>query len=201
MLKNVWHRLKTEDGGFSLVELIVVIAIIGSLTGGAAYGMSMLFSRDAERCATSINDALNDTRMYSMSKANEYTATIKESEPVNPLNPSGTLRDVNVCEISSTDGTTEKIYLDGKEKTKKTDITLEFKDANGTTHTPALTLPIMVKFDKQKGSVCSIEDGSGVSIAEDGILYFRVSAKRGASNRNKQVVLITATGKHWIEEY
>ena len=73
------YNEKLNNAGFSLIELIVVIAIMTILVGGASLGISLAFSKDAAKCATMINDAIYTTRMNSMSKAGTYTLTIEKN--------------------------------------------------------------------------------------------------------------------------
>lgn len=174
---------KIDNLGFSLIELIVVIAIMGVLTGGLAYGTSLLFSRDAERCATAINDAISRTRMDSMSRPDVYILRIETRTEGS--------KDINVCEITLDDGTIiDTINLDGDGNSKKTNIEVNYNNSGVT-----LSLPVTIQFDKQKGNVKKV---NGIDCASDDILCFNVAAIRGNSSRNKSVQLITTTGKHSV---
>lgn len=183
------RKNRINDLGFSLVEMIAVIAIIGILTGGITYGISLVFSRDAERCATAINDALNRARMESMSRPDVYILKIE-------TRTEGT-KDINVCELRVDDGTpegslVEAINLDGEGNSKKTNVDVKFKSSSSS-----LTLPVTIQFDKQKGNVKKVT-ANGTDCTSEDILCFNVAAIRGNSNRNKSVQLITTTGKHSI---
>lgn len=151
------------------------------MVGGASLGISIVFSKDASKCATRINDALYETRMNSMSKAGDYTLEIKNN---------GT---ANVAVISCTGADPKTIYLDDIQTDTKTDITLEFELEDGTILNPAPALPVKIKFDKAKGNA-SID-----GISDDGILRFKIMPRRG--NRDAKVQLVTTTGKHTIGEF
>lgn len=67
-----------KNAGFSLVEIIVVIAIMAVLVGMTSVGISLMFSRDAEKCATEIEGGLDKLRAYSMSKKGKWYMEIKQ---------------------------------------------------------------------------------------------------------------------------
>ena len=174
---------KKYNNGFSLIELIVIIAIMGVLVGGASLGISLVFSKDASKCATRLNDSIYEARANSMYKAGKFELIIDNSG------------DANVATIShsQTDGTpaiSDTVYLDG------VDLSAKFV----TEAVPAvkeLELPVTVTFDKSKGNVYSVADADRAY--DDGIIVFDITPTRG--NRTAKVQLVTTTGKHTIGEF
>ena len=172
---------KKYNNGFSLIELIVIIAIMGVLVGGASLGISLVFSKDASKCATRLNDSIYDARANSMYKSGKFELIIDKSE------------DAYVATISQTDVTpvsSETVYLDG------VDLSAKFV----TEAEPAVTemrLPVTVTFDKSKGNVYSVADADRAY--DDGIIVFDITPLRG--NRTAKVQLVTTTGKHTIGEF
>jgi len=61
---------KINNKGFSLVELIVVLAIMAVLTGIFAYGYSLISNKQVDQCAKKIQMALENARSTSMGKSN-----------------------------------------------------------------------------------------------------------------------------------
>lgn len=178
---------KLNNAGYSLVELLTVIAIIGILMGGITYGINLAFCKDASKCASSLNDAIYETRMNSMTRTGTYKMILKTDD--------GT--DNGKYVVSIVNGTDVKdVYLDGN-SAKKTKITVYPVDDAGTKGT-AFTLPFEIQFDKSKGKVLV---GEG-SVTTEGIILFEVDGLRGNPDRNKsKVQLITATGKHTIGDF
>ena len=176
-----------NNKGFSLIELIVIIAIMGVLVGGASLGIGLVFSKDAMKCATRLNDSIYDARANSMYKAGKFELSIDNSGSA------------NVATISQTDltpVTSDTVYLDGVDSAKKTDISAKFvteADPEGT----SFSLPVTVTFDKSKGNVYFDVNGDGAY--DDGIIVFDITPRRG--NRTAKVQLVTTTGKHTIGEF
>ena len=178
---------KEYNNGFSLIELIVIIAIMGVLVGGASLGISLVFSKDASKCATRLNDSIYDARANSMYKSGKFELSIDNSG------------DANVAIISQTDVTpvlSETVYLDGVDSTQKTEIRATFVTEAVPAGT-AMRLPVTVTFDKSKGNVCSVADADRAY--DDGIIVFDITPRHG--NRKAKVQLVTTTGKHTIGEF
>lgn len=67
-MNKLWN-----NKGITLVEILVVVAIMSIAVGGASISISLAYSRDAEKCAKTINSALENTRMMSMSEKGNFT--------------------------------------------------------------------------------------------------------------------------------
>lgn len=59
---------KKDNRGLSLVELIIVIAIMVILVGVTSYGMSLISNKPVDECAKKIEMVLNRNRTSSMGK-------------------------------------------------------------------------------------------------------------------------------------
>ena len=179
-----------NNKGFSLIELIVIIAIMGVLVGGASLGIGLVFSKDAMKCATRLNDSIYDARANSMYKAGKFELSIDNSGSA------------NVATISQTDltpATSDTVYLDGVDSSKKTTISARFVTEAVPAGT-AISLPVSVTFDKAKGNVYSVVDADEMTYG-DGIIVFEIEPLRGNRNRKAKVQLVTTTGKHTIGEF
>lgn len=186
------NNTKNRNAGFSLIELIVTIAVASILVGTVSLGASLAFSKDASRCATILNDALYSVRMDSMSKPGIYTMVVKNSG-------SGSNTKF-VVEIDH-DGDRETIYLEGDANADKIDdIVAEFKVDGSVVQTQDIKSgELTITFDKSKGCV---KTGSGTDFSSDGVLQFYITSKRGSTaNKNAYVSIITSTGKHTVGTY
>ena len=171
-----------NNKGFSLIELIVIIAIMGVLVGGASLGISLVFSKDASKCATRLNDSIYDARANSMYKAGKFKLSIDNT---------GSANTATISQTDLTPVTSDTIYLDG------VDLSAKFV----TEAVPAvkeLELPVTVTFDKSKGNVVYFY-ANGDRVYDDGIIVFDITPRRG--NRTAKVQLVTTTGKHTIGEF
>lgn len=59
---------KSNNGGFSLVELIIVIAIMAILVGVMAISASSLTGRKVKKCADEIVSTIERTRVLTLGK-------------------------------------------------------------------------------------------------------------------------------------
>ena len=176
-----------NNKGFSLIELIVIIAIMGVLVGGASLGIGLVFSKDAMKCATRLNDSIYDARANSMYKAGKFELSIDNSGSA------------NVATVSQTDVTpiiSDTVYLDGVDSNKKTTISAKFVTEAVPAGT-AISFPVNLTFDKAKGNVYFDVDADGTY--DDGIIVFDITPLRGS--RTAKVQLVTTTGKHTIGEF
>lgn len=65
--------MKKDNRGFSLVELIIVLAIMATLTGAVFIGIGMVSGKPAEECASKIFSSLQGNRTTAMGK---YSASV-----------------------------------------------------------------------------------------------------------------------------
>lgn len=63
---------KKDNRGVSLVELIIVIAIMSIIIGMTGYGLSLVSNKPVDECAKKIEMALNRNRTNAMGKKEAY---------------------------------------------------------------------------------------------------------------------------------
>ena len=65
-------KIAKNNSGFSLVELIIVIAIIAALIGTVVLSVSMVFSAPATACSNDLQRAIADCKVTTMGKAQAW---------------------------------------------------------------------------------------------------------------------------------
>lgn len=62
---------KKDNRGFSLIELIIVIAILAVFLGAGAFGMTLLTGAEAKQAANKFSSELNDVKTGNLARASE----------------------------------------------------------------------------------------------------------------------------------
>ena len=149
-----------------------------------------MFSKDAMKCATRLNDSIYDARANSMYKTGKFELIIDNS---------GSANTATISQTDLTPVTSDTVYLDGVDSGKKTTISARFVTVTeAVPEETDLRLPLNLTFDKAKGNVYSVVDADGMTYG-DGIIVFDITPLRG--NRTAKVQLVTTTGKHTIGEF
>lgn len=181
--------------GYSLVELLVVIAIMGVLVGGSSIGINLLFSKDAERCANKLNDAITNARAVTMSKEGDFILTITtdaSGQYVAKINGNSTTKDAEGNDVTNP-VFEEIIYLEGDQGKK-----IESIKYNGTVIESGSALgAVTIVFDRTKGIIYKVNGSK--SFPE--LLVFDIESRKGSGpNKYSKVQIVTGTGKHFIGE-
>ena len=69
---SVMNKRMTKKAGFSLIELIIVIAIMAIFVGIATLSIGLIRSADTRGLASAINDSLTDLKSYTESHKGPY---------------------------------------------------------------------------------------------------------------------------------
>ena len=160
-----------NNKGYTLVEAIVVMGLMVIMVGGISIAISLMFSRDAQQVAVQIDDALSETRMYSMSKEGNYKLLIHMDTDVR--------------------GSYAQMYKDDVECEAR----IDFKNRDILITSDAGTGDITIEFDSANGSVKKV---NGVTPSAGSIYTFTVEGQRG-NKKTSTVTLVTATGRHYTD--
>lgn len=175
-----------KNGGFSLVELIVVIAIMAVLTGIASMSLASVMGVSVKQCARDIQSAANQTRVSTLGK-DEVIMTITKGNKAKSS-------EAYYCTIVTKDGlgkTTENEEKIGK---SNMDITYVLSDSKGN-KTSDITLDdthsLTIKFNRGTGAMapCMKSDGSS------GGDYYCMQIKVKKNSTEKIISFYPETGK------
>lgn len=79
MIKDDW---KKDNRGFSLVEMIIIIAIMTALGGVVVYGLSLVSGKSVTQCARQMQILFEQNRTVAMGKESTYVVIYKTSSGV-----------------------------------------------------------------------------------------------------------------------
>lgn len=127
------NKKKLGNQGFSLVELIVVMALIIILGSATVYGLTFLASKPVEECARKIEIGLQGNRNSAMGKLTAHISFFVDDE------------DVYISETLDTN-TKQTLIASGVE------VYYTYK-SNPTNKVLLGTSPLTVEFDRSSGSL------------------------------------------------
>lgn len=166
-------KRNSDNRGLSLIELIVVVAILGIVSVGATSSLGLLYSTSAKEAATKLNSAMAKTRVEAMSKSQASLRLYeKDSEYYVQLI-------VNDKE--------ESIVQIGNSRVDITYVRSDHQDQ-------VLELPskgVLLEFNRETGGLKPLEDGGGNAYCKKIIIT--------SGNRTYNVVCERLTGKTRIE--
>lgn len=158
-----------QNEGFSLVELIVVIAILAVLGAGAVMGVGMLGGWQIKECVSLLDGGLNETRTEALSKQMAYLT------------------------ISCDENGSYYMEVTGKprEKLAGDKITITYTTDAGEGETAITTeQPLSLSYDRSSGAFLPIKDTD---------VYCTTICVRIGEEKCTSIKLVKSTGKHIIE--
>lgn len=165
------RRFRKENKGVTMAELLVVIAILCIAVGITGLSISLVNSRDSEKCARIIEELLEEARRDGMTMQGNFTLKLDTQN--------------HKVEIIDDTGRT------AASKTLPSQVAVSL-EAAGTGMDISADTSLEVKFNKGNGRVESVESGGRLV---DGTL---LSIHCDSDKRRVTVVLVRATGKHYL---
>ena len=174
-----------SDRGYTLVELITVISIMVIMTGVASFGLSMVFSKDADYAAVKIDDALTEARTLAMSRDGHFVFVLHFG--ADPKDHYITIDRADTLTTSPVEY--KRVYL---EKSVNISVAGTNRPASGD---------IQIVFDKANGSMKAIgSPGTPASGSKaQGIYTFTVTSTKN-THKVRTVTLIATTGRHYTDK-
>lgn len=176
---------RNKNRGFTLIEIIITIAIMAIVTVGSVSIYSWIKSNRLKSLSENTNNVISDLRTETMSKSGRYKLQISYDSNKQYV--------AKIYIVSGTDGAGNPIWsvYDTQNLGTRGDISV---DAGGTVNSLKSGWVIELEYNKADGSfktaTCSKGTTSYSGITDLDIEY-------GGNTRT--VKLITLTGKHYIE--
>lgn len=172
------HTIK--NAGFSLVELLVTVAILGVAMGFAALSYSLVSRSNVNKTVGYISDALSMCRQRSMASAGQWEVVIENGS-------------VEVVKTSKNDGTAVSEVISSQALPSHVDVYAA--ESKGVyTNKIDSTQPLRISFNMLNGDIKDIMVNSG-SIKTAGSNYCYISC-RYKDKKEQWVKIYYATGKH-----
>ncbi len=177
-----------DNKGFSLVELVVVVALMAIVGGFMAYSFSLVTGQEARQCANNLSTALNKAKNYALTKSGNSDAYMELSRETN-----GSYVVQYFVPKSPVDVSAGYVQLDQETVGKRAvEITCFLQGGSSFQITESSHLRIC--YDRISGA---FKEAVWVNSATETKDYCeKISIKRG---KTYQVTLISATGKHSVE--
>jgi len=175
-------RKHIGNKGFSLVELIVVIALIAIAAGAITTSMRSLYSFHVKQCASNIDAMLSKCKVGAMSKAGDvYLRLYSGSDGI-------------YCQYYEAD------VVVSNEKIAKDKVAISYISSNGDTVHTIGTEGLYISFDRTTGGLLTLGEAAdlGGTTASDAT-YYSMAITVASGEKNLTVRLVPTTGKHFIE--
>ncbi|MCM1325483.1 MAG: type II secretion system GspH family protein [Bacteroidales bacterium] len=180
-LSTVGWRLSMDNRGLSLVEIIIVVAIMSVLTGVLALGVSAALSKPADECAEKIVSTLNSARITTMGKQEISMKFYQDDTGV-----------YLVESITDTSGSYNK-----KSKIGQKGVMVSYKLEGDTDYRELNDSGIILSFKRSTGGFNNVFTSGPSGNADTG--KHCVEVKVHKASRDKIIKLAYLTGKVMIE--
>lgn len=171
-----------KNSGFSLVELIIVIAIISVLTVTAIFSVSMVFSANAKTCSNDIQRAVADCKVTTMGKSGAWLVIYRDLDGV----LYGRMHVMEQKEGEAAGTYEEKLMEPEKLGGKR--VSIQYQNETGTDGVELLAGEengIRIEFDRSSGS---FKDGTPKRLEVIG------------GNRHYELTFVSLTGKVLVKQ-
>lgn len=165
--------MHNDNKGMSLVEIMVVIAILSVLTGVVGYGISLSTSRDVDACAQKLLSGIQHTRTVTMGKKSASINIGYDNDRIKITETSILIKD------DGTDDVNAKGTIVGKKG-----IVVNYILEDGTTG--ALGSSLELEFDRASGALSKTRiNGANSALCKE------LKVSRGAYSATVEIVPLT----------
>lgn len=175
------RRLSKNNKGYSLVEMIIVVAIIAVIGLGATWSIILVLSGNAKTCAHSIMNAISECKIMTMSKGQGNVRLLLYRDDDGNIYSELQMRETTSAAWETSYNGLEKIGA------KRCSV----GSSDGADDLPNKANPWEIYFDRSSGSFLYDADKGGVTSVE----HIYVMGGR----RNYHITLQRLTGKQILE--
>lgn len=174
------NRKRLGNAGFTMVEIILVLAIGALLAGGAMWGMNYLSYANTKKCAEGLISALDEVQMRNMTESRQiFLKLFKEGEDYY-------LQKVEIPSDEAAGGQVNRKKIAGAS------MEIKFQNADGGGAVPLQEgTYLMMSFSKGSGAYLT-EQGSYGGTIYAGDLWV-------VGKSTCHIIQVAETGKHYIE--
>lgn len=184
--------MRKDNKGFSMVELVIVIALMAVVGSVFAYSFSMVTGQESRQCANNISTVLDKAKNYSLTKSASSDAYVEISKgtdgyiavfyaPVSPIN------------ASAVAGSADYVQLE-KENIGKKAVGITVTLEGGSSFEISETTKLRVYFNRVSGAFKEAVVVNGSS--ETKAYCSKIEIVRG---RTYRITFYNPTGKHTLE--
>lgn len=175
-----------DEKGFSLIELIVVVALMALLMTGVFIGLGAMTGMHAKECANNLDTALDQAKNYALTKSGGLDAYMELSKETDGYYVTFYVPDKPVVKPGETAS-----YLQIERKKigrASVDISCEFKSAGRIMLNEGSA--VRFYYDRVSGAFKETQSGGISDFCEEIIID---------KHRKYKITLVPATGKHTLK--
>lgn len=173
---------KRDNRGMSLVELIIVMAIMAVLASAVSIGVNLVTNKAADKCATQLKSSIQSTRITTMGKFRTYLKIYMTSNGV-------CIEEV----VQNVEGGAETVTLT---YTGDAYVSVIYTLSDGSQYPLGdINSPLYLEFDRSSGALKRLPDTMGV--AQAGKYCVKIEISKG--NKKRTLKLAYLTGKVTME--
>lgn len=169
--RNHKNKLHNNNSGYSIIELIIVLAIIAIIMSTVFYSIILIFSANAKSCANNIQRSIGDCKVTTMGKADAYMVLSRDDN--------GVYTQMFVKESNGAD------TIEERQKVGTNKVEVGYVKSGSSAETPLMPGDsIEIRFDRSSGGF-------------KGVIYDEIYVRGGS--KNYAIVLTELTGKSEVE--
>jgi len=190
--------MKKNNKGFSLIELIVVIAIMSIMVGFLVVSLSTVFGTKARECAEKVSAKIDSVKTGSVSLYNETMELKYHSKSEPGYSSDGYYA---TCSVYTIDNQAQSVKASEDEirKVGASNIAIKAYTSDGNNFDLDSSTGIIISFDRSTGAFKQAmkDDGVGLVDGSNNPVYFE-KITFSAGGRTYKIEMVPETGKHTV---